>query len=139
MLEKNLTHEDFELIEAAKEVIKNLYELDRHHVGAALRTKDGRVFTAVHIEAYVGRITVCAEAIVIGKAISEGYKDFDTIVAVRHPDPDDPNREIRIVSPCGMCRELLSDYGEEMNVILSVDDQIVKCPILDLIPLKYKR
>ena len=74
-----LTSDDRHLIERAKQVIATYYRRDRHRVGAALRTTTGTIFTAVHVEANVGRITVCAEAIVIGKAISEGAVEFDTI------------------------------------------------------------
>lgn len=108
-------------------------------MGAALKTKSGEIVTAVHMEAYVGRITVCAEAIAIGKAISEGEKEFDTIVAVKHPYSDEINRELKVVSPCGMCRELISDYAEECMVILEVDGEIVKTKISELLPLKYTR
>ena len=67
-----LTAENEQLVEKAKEVIAKYYQLNKHHVGAALRTKSGKVFTAVHLEANVGRVAVCAEAIALGKAISEG-------------------------------------------------------------------
>lgn len=130
---------DYTLIEAASERIKLLYEEDKHHVGAALKTRSGKIVAAVHMEAYVGRITVCAEAVAIGKAISEGEKEFDTIVAVKHPYSDEINRTLKVVSPCGMCRELISDYAEECFVILEVDGEIVKTKISELLPLKYTR
>ena len=79
----NITKEDIELVEVATKNITMLYEDDKHHVGAAIRTKTGEIISAVHIEVYIGRVTVCAEAIAIGSAISNGQKDFDTIVAVR--------------------------------------------------------
>ncbi|WP_163100774.1 cytidine deaminase [Peribacillus alkalitolerans] len=134
-----LTEQDQELVQSAQEIIKKCYELDRHHIGAALRTKSGEIFTAVHVEAYIGRITVCAEAMVIGKAISEGFKEFDTIVAVRHPHPDEENQEINIVTPCGMCRELLSDYGNNMKVIIPFEKENGKCDISAMLPMKYTR
>jgi len=134
-----LTQEDFELIEAAKEKIISLYEDDKHHVGAAIRIKSGKVVSAVHIEAYIGRVSVCAEAITIGKAISDGDKGFDTIVAVRHPYSDEVNREIKVVSPCGMCRELISDYSPNCFVIIEDKGEIIKVKIHELLPLKYKR
>ena len=130
---------DYTLIEAASERIKLLYEEDKHHVGAALKTRSGKVVAAVHMEAYVGRITVCAEAIAIGKAISEGEKEFDTIVAVKHPYSDEINRKLKVVSPCGMCRELISDYAEDCFVIIEVDGETVKTRISELLPLKYTR
>ena len=51
-----------------------------------MRTRDGRIITGVNIDTYVGRMAVCAEAIAIGRSITEaGDKGIDTIVAVRHP------------------------------------------------------
>ncbi|SFA71835.1 MULTISPECIES: cytidine deaminase [unclassified Bacillus (in: firmicutes)] len=134
-----ITKEDYELIEAAKNTIVELYEDNRHHIGAALRTNSGKIVTAVHIEAYVGRITVCGEAIAVGRAVSEGEKGFHTIAAVRHPYSDEVDREIRVVSPCGMCRELISDYSPDCFVILEIDGELKKTKIQELIPLKYTR
>jgi len=74
----DLSQEDLELIDEAKKKIISLYEDDKHHVWAAIRMKTGEIMSAVHIEAYIGRVTVCAEAIAIGSALSNGYKDFDT-------------------------------------------------------------
>ncbi|KOO44317.1 cytidine deaminase [Priestia koreensis] len=135
----SMTPEDHELVTEAKKIIVARYEDDKHHVGAALRTASGEIVSAVHIEAYVGRITVCAEAIAIGSAISSGKKDFHTIVAVRHPYSDEVNRELSVVSPCGMCRELIADYAPECYVIVEQDGEIIKTQIGELIPLKYTR
>jgi cytidine deaminase len=104
-----------------------------------LKTKTGKIVAAVHIEAYIGRVTVCAEAIAIGKAISDGEKEFDTIVAVKHPYADEVDRALKVVSPCGMCRELISDYAEDCFVILDVNGVTVKTKIIELLPLKYTR
>ncbi len=134
-----ISMEDETLIAAAQEMIRKRYQWERHHVGAALRTRSGEIFAAVHLEASLSRVTVCAEAMVIGKAISEGYTDFDTIVAVRHPDPDSEDREIKVVSPCGMCRELIADYALNCKVILQMEDGLSKADITDLLPLRYTR
>lgn len=138
-MEYEISIEDETLVTAAQEIIKKRYEWERHHVSAALRTKTGEIFTAVHLEASLSRVTVCAEAMVIGKAISEGYKEFDTIVAVRHPDPDHDDREIKIVSPCGMCRELIADYGRDCKVIVMEEGMLSKMDILELLPMRYSR
>ena len=134
-----ITVEDEQLIKAAKAAISKYYKYGKHHIGAALRTKSGKIFTAVHLEANVGRVAVCAEAVVIGKAISEGENEFDTIVAVRHPNPNEQNQEIRVVSPCGICRELISDYGADTKVIFSDNNEVKKCVVSDLLPYKFKR
>ncbi|WP_111619898.1 cytidine deaminase [Paenibacillus pabuli] len=137
--------EDLELIEAAKNVISRLYQEGKHHVGAAVRTRSGKIFTAVHLEAYIGRVSVCAEAIAIGKAISEGEHEFETIVAVRHPEVDPNNAtngaeiQLDVVSPCGICRELISDYGKDTQVILQGEEGYSKTTIGKLLPQKYTR
>ena len=135
----SITIEDEQLIKAAKDAILKYYKYGKHQIGAALRTKSGKIFTAVHLEANVGRVAVCAEAVVIGKAISEGEKEFDTIVAVRHPNPDEQNQEIKVVSPCGICRELISDYGADTKIIFSDNNEVKKCVVSDLLPYKFKR
>jgi cytidine deaminase len=136
-MEYELSNQDHELIKEAQQIIQLRYNYGKHHIGSAVRTKSGKIYSAVHLEAYIGRISVCAEAIVIGKAISEGDNEFDTIVSVRYPDPDEQNSVIKVVGPCGMCRELLSDYGHDIKVIYPKGDTIAKCDVLDLLPYKY--
>ncbi|NJK50793.1 cytidine deaminase [Candidatus Gracilibacteria bacterium] len=119
---------DRELIEEARSIIAKRFKEDYHHVEAALRTKSGKTFSAVHLEAYVGRIAVCAEAIAIGMAAAAGDTEIETIVAV--------NLEGQIVSPCGMCRELISDYAPSCKVIITEEEAIA---INDLLPRKYQR
>jgi cytidine deaminase len=132
-----ITKDDIQLIHEAKKIIEKYYKYGRHHIGAALRTKPGKIFTAVHIDAIVRRAAVCAEAIVLGKAISEGFDEFDTIVAVRHTRPDEKNQIISVVSPCGICRELLSEYGENIRIIITKDGKFKKFYISDLLPYKF--
>lgn len=134
-----LTTEDTLLIAEAKAILAKYYTPGKHHVGAAIRTKTGRTYTAVHLEANVGRVAVCAEAIALGKAISEGETAFETIVAVRRPSEATSDAEIAVVSPCGICRELLSDYGADMQVIFVDAGVTKKCGVLDLLPGKYTR
>jgi cytidine deaminase len=61
---------DMELIEAASDAIRRRYRYDWQEVGAALRTRSGRVFTGVSLDAYLGRMAVCAEAVALGQAIT---------------------------------------------------------------------
>ena len=56
-----LSEQDQELIAAATRAIKERYRNDWQEVGAAMRTRDGRIVTGVNIDAYIGRIAVCAE------------------------------------------------------------------------------
>jgi cytidine deaminase len=135
-----LTKEDRELIEAAREAIRQRYRNDWQEVGAALRTRDGRVVTGVNIDAYLGRMAVCAEPVAIGRAITEaGDKGIETIVAVRHPKPEEDDRTIRVVSPCGMCREVIYDYDPQARVIVPNGNSEEAVLIADLLPNKYTR
>lgn len=134
---KPLVAQDYELIKEAEAVIEKNYIYGRHHIGSSVRTTSGNVYAAVHLEANVGRIAVCGEAVAMGKAISEGERQFETIVAVAHPHPHEDIDKCWVVSPCGMCRELISDYGKETEVIISYQDELVKCNILELLPIKY--
>src|SRR5262249_45971347 len=106
-----LSSADLELVEAASKAIARRYRYDWQEVGAALRLRSGKIYTGVNLDAYLGRMAVCAEAVVLGQAITEfGDIGIDTIVAVRHPDPDEKKQDIAVVSPCGACRELIWDY-----------------------------
>lgn len=122
---------DLALIEQARQLIRLRYKPDVHAVSSVLRTKSGKVIEGIHIEAYIGRVTVCAEAIAIGTAATHGDIDIDTIVAVYHTG--------KIVAPCGMCRELISDYAADAFVILEDRTGIFKASVLDLLPVKYER
>ena len=126
-----MTDTNLALIEEAREIIRTRYVPDRHHVGAALRTKSGRTFAAVHVEANVGSLAICAEAVAIGMAATAGDTDIDTIVAVRH--------EGQVVSPCGACRELISDYASDARVIVPGDGGERVVPIAELLPNKYRK
>jgi len=130
---------DKKLLEAAQRVIAERYKENRHHIGAALRTRTGRVYTAVHLDTYVGRASVCAEAIAVGQALSAGDGEIECIVSVRHPRPRETNREIHVVSPCGVCREMLADFAPGCTVLVPEGDHIARVPIGTLIPNKYVR
>jgi cytidine deaminase len=136
---KDLNTADMALIGEAKAIIEKRYAYGKHHIGCAIRTKAGKVYTGVHVEANVGRIAVCAEAMTLGKALSEGETEFEAIAAVRHPSPEETDREIKAAAPCGMCRELLSDYCPGIQVIVPHGDGLGKCTVEELLPLKYSR
>jgi cytidine deaminase len=130
------TSADLELIEAAREAVRTHYRPFWHTVGAAIRSHDGRIWTGLHLGAIVGRLQICAEPIALGRAILEGDGTVATAVAVRHPKPDETDRAIAIVAPCGACRELLFDFAPEARVIMP-GPRVV--PIRDLLPDPYQR
>ena len=135
-----LTARDQELVEAASAAIKRRYRDDWQEVGAALRARSGKIVTGVNLDAYLGRMAVCAEAVALGQMVTElGEFGIDTIVAVRHPKPGEADRTIRIVSPCGACRELIWDYDRNARVIVPNGNGEAVVPISELLPKKYSR
>jgi cytidine deaminase len=135
-----LTARDLELIEAASEAIRQRYRNDWQEVGAALRTRSGQIFAGVNLDAYLGRMAVCAEAVALGRAVVDlGETGIETIVAVRHPRPSEPDQNITVVSPCGACRELICDYDRNARVIVPGPSGPTVVTIGDLLPNKYRR
>jgi len=135
-----LLKSDKELIEAATAAIKLRYRDDWQEVGAALRTRSGQVFSGVNLDAYLGRMAVCAEAVALGRAFVDlGDDGIETIVAVRHPPPENKDQTIKVVSPCGACRELIFDYDRNARVIVPNGKSPAAVPIAELLPNKYTR
>ncbi len=126
---EKLNKEDFELIEIAKNVIKKNYDGVKfnHTVGSALRCKDGSIFVGVNVYSVHG---ACAEQIAIGTAITEGKREFDTIVAINGENEE-------VMSPCGNCRQLFSDYMPDIFVIIKDCNEIKKIKASELIPFSY--
>jgi cytidine deaminase len=135
-----LSKTDIELIEAATDAIRKRYRYDWQEVGAAIRLRSGKVFTGVSLDAYLGRMAVCAEAVALGQAITvAGEFNIDTVVAVRHPPPEEKDRPVAVVSPCGACRELIWDYDRNARVIVPGPSGPMSVGIGEMLPNKYSR
>jgi cytidine deaminase len=83
----------------------------RFLVGAAVQTKDGKIFTGCNVESSSYGLTVCAERVAIYKAISEGERDFARIAIVADTEPLTP--------PCGACRQVIWDLCGDIEVLLA--------------------
>jgi cytidine deaminase len=132
-----LSGADRELVAAALELLRERAEPGRHEVAAALRTKSGAVHRGLHVESSIGRASICAEGVAIGAAAASGDIEIDTIVAVL-----DTGDGWRVVTPCGLCRELISDYAPEATVIdydETRDEPVRPVPIIELLPGKTTR
>jgi cytidine deaminase len=98
------------LIQLANEVRKNAYVPYSHYrVGAALRSKSGRIFTGVNVESAAYPTTMCAERTAVFKAVSEGEREFDAIAVVTDNGG----------SPCGSCRQVLAEFGLDTVVLIA--------------------
>jgi cytidine deaminase len=135
-----LSEQDKALIEAARAAIRQRYRNDWQEVGAAMRTRSGQLLTGVNLDAYLGRMAVCAEAVALGRAVTDlGETGIDIIVAVRHPKPTEADQTIAVVSPCGACREMIWDYDRNARVIVPSKNGPVIVSISELLPNKYSR
>lgn len=104
--------EDIELIKLAKDAMKNAYVPYSHfRVGAALETADGTVYTGCNIENASFGGTNCAERTALFKAISEGKRNFKKIAVI--------NDSGNYAYPCGICRQVLSEFGINLIVIVA--------------------
>jgi cytidine deaminase len=135
-----LSEQDNALIEAARAAIKRRYRNDWQEVGAAMRTRSGQLLTGVNLDACLGRMAVCAEAVALGRAVTDlGETGIDIIVAVRHPKPTEADQTIAVVSPCGACREMIWDYDRNARVIVPGKNGPAIVRISELLPNKYSR
>jgi cytidine deaminase len=79
----------------------------RFRVGAALLAGNGRVFTGCNVENASYGLTMCAERVALGKAVSEGCRKFRAIAIVAPAGN---------VTPCGACRQVLAEFGDMLVV-----------------------
>lgn len=106
MLE-DITIDKKELFSAAVEAMKRSYAPYSHYnVGAALLTKEGKIYTGCNIENSAYGPTVCAERTAIFKAVSEGERDFAAIAVVGGKD----GRVTGAFPPCGVCRQVMAEF-----------------------------
>jgi cytidine deaminase len=100
------------LIAAARAVRLNAHaRFSNFLVGAALETDEGDIVTGCNVENATYGLTVCAERVAVWKAISEGYREFKRIVIVADTEAPTP--------PCGACRQILWEFGGDLEVILA--------------------
>lgn len=106
-----------ELIEKAFGMLDYSYVPYSHfHVGAALLSKDGRIYTGCNIENAAFGPTNCAERTAIFKAVSEGCKEFDAIAVVGGLDKNVKD----YCPPCGVCRQVMVEFcRKDFKIILA--------------------
>lgn len=128
---------DHELVAAACEAVERTYRPGWHFVGAAVRGASGTVHVGVNLQAYVTRISVCAEPIALGQAVL--HHDLPPTAAVAVFKADEATAPI-VCAPCGMCREMLHDYGgEELRVTVPGPSGSRVLQAAELLPEKYVR
>lgn len=123
---------DKELIEISISAQEFAYApYSQFKVGAALLCTDGSVYTGCNIENSTYGATNCAERTAVFKAVSEGKREFSAIAITSSGG--------ELTFPCGICRQVLSEFSPEMRVILSDNDNNIKTfSLSELIPHSFK-
>ena len=98
----------------------------KYAVGAALLTSSGKIYDGVNVENAVYSATICAERVAIFKAVSEGERKFTAIAVATSIGG----------TPCGTCRQVLSEFGQDIKVLIVNGEGIVEqeTTIAELLP-----
>jgi cytidine deaminase len=123
---------DLELIEAARRAREKAYvPYSRFPVGAALLTEDGSLYTGCNIENASYGLANCAERTAMFKMVSDGHHRFSIIAVIA--DTEGP------VSPCGACRQVMSEFGPDARVILTnLKGDVQNTSVRELLPGAFR-
>ena len=126
---KDVDPEDLELVAEARRVRGLAYSpYSNFSVGAALRSTAGQVFVGCNVENASFGLTICAERSAIVSAVSQGVREFEAI-AIAAPG-DEP-----IAWPCGACRQVLSEFGMDLRVlIVGEGETVLEKSLRELLP-----
>jgi cytidine deaminase len=122
---------DSDLVAAARRARRHARATySRFKVGAALEAADGTVITGCNIENASYGLTMCAERVAMFKALSDGHKAFRRVAVVADTDAPTP--------PCGPCRQILWEFGGDLEVVLANLRRITgRHRLKDLLPLPF--
>ncbi len=124
--------EDISLVNLAREASKYSYSPYSHFpIGAALRTKEGHVFTGCNVENISFGLTNCAERTAIFKAVSEGYQELSEIAIFgKTKEP---------ISPCGACRQVMREFFPPIAkvILISESGKTVVMTVEELLPYSF--
>lgn len=115
------------LIEKALETRHRAYApYSNYHVGAALLTTHGKIYQGVNVENAAYPTSMCAERVAVFNAVTDGERQFVAVVVA----------SINGGTPCGACRQVLSEFGLDIIVIVVDEDGniIQESPVKHLLP-----
>jgi cytidine deaminase len=131
---------DRELVERAQEASVHAYApYSLFAVGAAVRSRSGRIYAAANLENASSGLTICAEAAALSLANSAGDLDIDAIAVVGFNFMDSGGAS-GMVAPCGSCRQLIAEAAQlaagDVRVLYCSGelDRIVVSKISELLP-----
>jgi cytidine deaminase len=99
-----------DLIGRAREAMRNAWApYSEFRVGAAIEAADGRVFVGCNVESASYGLTICAERMALGAAVAAGARSLRRVAVTTEVEPP--------AAPCGACRQLLAEFGLDLEVI----------------------
>jgi cytidine deaminase len=116
---------DVKLVETARELIEARTDDRYHTTGAAARAASGEIVVGVNVFHFTGG--PCAELVLIGRAVADGVGELSPTVAVG-------DRERRVLSPCGRCRQVLLDLHPKIEVVVADGEGLRTVSIRELLP-----
>ena len=129
-----------------QELVKKAYEAQKFsyspysgfQVGAALLTKNGKLYTGCNIENAAFSPTNCAERTAFFKAVSEGETEFESIAIVGNKK-DAAKEEWSFCTPCGVCRQVMLEFvnPEEFLIISGKGEEIKEFTLKELLPESF--
>jgi cytidine deaminase len=118
-----VTDADRELLERADRVAERAYApYSKFLVGAAARTRDGRIFEGVNVENAAYPLGICAEKTALARAVSDGVR------------PREVEALAVTASPCGGCRQWLHEFGVERVIYRRADGEVAVTTPAELLP-----
>ncbi len=121
------------LLEIANKAKSNSYSpYSNFRVGAVLVAKNGSLYTGTNVENSSYGLTNCAERTAVFKAVSEGETNFLAIAIASNLE--------EIISPCGICRQVLAEFmTADAKIILGDDKQLKIYALKELLPLSFDK
>jgi cytidine deaminase len=119
------------LLRAARAAAKNAYApFSKFKVGAAVLTAKGRIFSGCNVENSSYGLTICAERVAIFKAVSDGQCEIHALLVYA----DTP----KLTPPCGACLQVMNEFSENPEIVLSNGRSTKTYRVRDLLPLGFK-
>ena len=121
-----------ELVRRAREVMRNAYApYSNFHVGAAIEADDGTIHVGCNVENASYGLTICAERMAVGAAVAAGKRSLRRVAVVTAVEPP--------ATPCGACRQLLAEFGLDLEIIAAGPSTERRWTLRQLLPEAFTR
>lgn len=121
-----------ELVRRARAVMENAYApYSNFHVGAAIEADDGTIHVGCNVENASYGLTICAERMAVGAAVAAGKQHLVRIAVASGVEPP--------ATPCGACRQLLAEFGLDLEIITAGPTSQRHWRLRELLPEAFTR